>query len=121
MNATEAAKTLGISARQVYALAAPGGPIPCTRIGKRIIFDLPDLLEFKASCRSTAIKTEVALSMSLTAASTDNESALQNAFRALGIKPKPTHSTAKSPQGSTPSPRAQVVQITSSRTLSPSM
>ena len=35
-------------------LAAPGGPIPCTRIGKRIIFDMPDILEFKQSCRSIA-------------------------------------------------------------------
>lgn len=52
MNACEAAEVLGISARHMYSLAAPGGPIPCTRIGRRIIFDLPDLLEFKASCRS---------------------------------------------------------------------
>lgn len=54
MNATQAADVLGVSARQVYALAAPAGPIPCTRIGKRIIFDMADILEFKQSCRSTA-------------------------------------------------------------------
>lgn len=54
MNADQAAEVLGVSRRQVYALAAPGGPIPCTRIGKRIIFDMPDILEFKQSCRSTA-------------------------------------------------------------------
>ena len=34
LNASQAAMLLGVSARQVYDLAAPAGPIPCTRIGR---------------------------------------------------------------------------------------
>jgi hypothetical protein len=58
-----AAIILGVSKRQIYDLAAPGGPIPCFRIGKRIVFDAKDLQEYKESCRHTEIKTRVATSM----------------------------------------------------------
>lgn len=34
MNVKQAAVMLGVSAGKVYQLAAPHGPIPCTRIGK---------------------------------------------------------------------------------------
>lgn len=85
MNADQAAEVLGVSRRQVYALAAPGGPIPCTRIGKRIIFDMPDILEFKQSCRSTETKNRVRSSLSSVAVSTASVSGLQSAFHALGI------------------------------------
>lgn len=60
MNAKEAAALLGVSARQVYDLAAPEGPIPCTRIGRpgskrpRVVFEQADIEEYKAQCRSTA-------------------------------------------------------------------
>jgi len=39
-----AAATLGVSQRHVYDLAAPAGPIPCYRIGRRILFNQTDLL-----------------------------------------------------------------------------
>ena len=48
MTADQVAATLGISARKVYDLAAPAGPLPCTRIGRRVVFDEADVLEFKA-------------------------------------------------------------------------
>lgn len=54
MNACQAAAMLGVSARQVYDLAAPTGPIPCTRIGRRVIFEESDVLEFKAQSRCAA-------------------------------------------------------------------
>lgn len=53
MNAAQAAALLGVSPRAVYDLAAPGGPIPCVRIGRRVVFEEADVLEFKATCRST--------------------------------------------------------------------
>jgi len=43
LSVTEAAKRLGVSARTVYDLAAPAGPIPCHRIGRRIVFSDDDL------------------------------------------------------------------------------
>lgn len=58
MNVIEASKILGVSPRKVYAMAAPSGPIPCYRIGKRVIFDQSDVMEYKASCRSIKIKNE---------------------------------------------------------------
>ena len=36
MTPYEAAATLGVSAEKVYSLAAPRGPIPCSRIGRRV-------------------------------------------------------------------------------------
>ena len=45
MTADQVAATLGISARKVYDLAAPAGPLPCTRIGRRVVFDEADILE----------------------------------------------------------------------------
>ena len=57
MTADEAAAFLQVSKRHVYTLAAPHGPIPCIRIGKRVIFDEPDLMEYKLSCRSTKTKS----------------------------------------------------------------
>lgn len=43
----EAAAMLGISLRKMYDLAAPAGPIPCYRLGKRITrFDKKDVQAF---------------------------------------------------------------------------
>lgn len=43
MTASEAAAFLGISTRALYDLAAPAGPLPCSRIGRRVVFELADL------------------------------------------------------------------------------
>jgi excisionase family DNA binding protein len=102
MNIKQAAILLGVSGRMVYTLAAPAGPIPCHRIGRRIIFDPSDVQEFKTSCRSTATKREVVSSLNSTRSLMAKESELLKAFRALGIKPKLTHTTGKNLAGSTP-------------------
>lgn len=91
MNADEAAEVLGVSRRHMYALAAPGGPIPCTRIGKRIIFDMPDLLAFKESCRCVPAPKPPHLSLSsrpIRVSSPGGPSELEKAFLAHGITPK---------------------------------
>ena len=75
MNVTEASKILGVSPRKVYAMAAPAGPIPCYRIGKRVIFDQSDVIGYKESCRSTEIKNAVHLSLNSTSVSMERESA----------------------------------------------
>lgn len=51
MSVIEASELLGVSKAMIYKLAAPNGPIPCTRIGKRVIFDESDVSAYKASCR----------------------------------------------------------------------
>lgn len=96
MNVKDASEFLEVSAGMVYALAAPAGPIPCCRIGKRIIFDRADVLEYQRSCRFTEIKNAVALSSTSPARLKADESALQKSFRALGIKPKPMLLTGRS-------------------------
>lgn len=53
MNVKQVSAMLGVSSGKVYQLAAPHGPIPCTRIGARIIFDLSDVTEYKTKCRFT--------------------------------------------------------------------
>lgn len=93
MNAAQAAEVLGVSPRHVYALAAPAGPIPCTRIGKRIIFDMPDLLAFKESCRCVPAEKLPRLTLSsrtVKASNVSGPSELEKAFLALGIKPRRT-------------------------------
>lgn len=52
ISAQQAAVLLGVSPRKVYGLAAPGGPIPCYRIGRNVNFDETDILEYKQQCRS---------------------------------------------------------------------
>ena|SRR3989304_3145162 len=106
ITAANAAKMLGVSAGKVYALAAPAGPIPCTRIGKRIIFDQSDVLEYQASCRYIETKRAVASCSTSPARLKADESALQKSFRALGIKPRPTLLTGRNQPSSTPLPHA---------------
>jgi hypothetical protein len=39
----DAAKTIGLSERKLWALTAPRGPIPCARIGTCRVYRLADL------------------------------------------------------------------------------
>jgi excisionase family DNA binding protein len=101
MNADQAAEVLGVSRRQVYALAAPGGPIPCTRIGKRIIFDESDLVAFKESCRCMPAPKLPRLSISsgpIRVSNPGGPSPLQKLFEEMGIRPKLTHDAGKNPR-----------------------
>ena len=97
----KAAAMLGISRSQLYALAAPAGPIPCMRIGRRVIFDRADLLEYRDKCRYIETRNAVASSLNSTAASIRNVSGLESIFLKIGVKPKLTSSTAKKAKGST--------------------
>lgn len=102
LSVTEAAKRLGVASRTVYDLAAPAGPIPCHRIGRRIVFSEDDLEEYIQSCRYTEIKREVATFLSSTVALKAEGSALERYFRKHGRVPKLTPTTAKSQAVSTP-------------------
>ncbi|MBR8656736.1 helix-turn-helix domain-containing protein [Achromobacter sp. Marseille-Q0513] len=103
ISALEAARLLGVSPRHVYDLAAPDGPIPCYRVGRRISFELTDLLEYRQSCRSIATQNAVSTSLNSTARLKVRESALVAVFRKHGLEPRPTPSTARNPHGSTQS------------------
>jgi len=43
LTAPEAARALSISPRALWALTAPRGPIPCVRLGSRVLYS-PDAL-----------------------------------------------------------------------------
>ena len=101
ISAQQAAVLLGVSPRKVYGLAAPGGPIPCYRIGRNVNFDETDILEYKQQCRSSVINRVVRTSLNLTASSTEGASVLESAFRKFGVRPKLTNTTEKSPRAST--------------------
>ncbi|UMU20462.1 helix-turn-helix domain-containing protein [Herbaspirillum seropedicae] len=96
-----AADALGVSSRHIYDLAAPAGPIPCYRIGRRILFKPADLHSYLESCRYTVIKKEVISSLNLTAGLKVSGSGLENTFRKLGINPRRTPSTVKNQRVST--------------------
>ena len=115
----EAAAILGISRRSIYGLAAPGGPIPCTRATvRRISFERSDVEEYKAKCQFTEIKRAAATNLNSTVLSVAADSGLESCFRRLGAEPRLTPSTAKSRPASTPRPAASSGRSTSSRKLS---
>ncbi len=105
----EAAAYLGVSLRLVYDLAAPHGPIPCYRHGRRIAFNSDDLISYKSSCRSTEIKRAVVSSLNSTVSLAASESALESCFQKLGVKPRLTPTIGRNQPASTPSPRASNV------------
>lgn len=89
------AQRLRISSSKARQLAAPGGPIPCARIGRLIRFNEEDIQEYEQQCRSTTIKAAVDIALNSTASLKVEESGLQSYFQKLGIKPRRTSSTAK--------------------------
>lgn len=95
LSVTQAATELGVSPRTVYGLAAPGGPIPCHRIGRRVLFQAQDIQNYLQACRFTQIKRAVVSSLSSTASLKVSESGLENYFRKRGLKPKLTPTTVK--------------------------
>lgn len=93
MNAKQAAAILGISSRGLYALAAPYGPIPCYRIGRRIVFNEADVVAFKESQRVTQVKLETRIpgpmpTIRLKVSDPDPRSNLDKALLNMGIVPK---------------------------------
>lgn len=112
LSASDVAHQLGISARQVYDLAA-SGTLPAYRFGRSLRFEPSDIAEYKTSCRSRGIRRAVSSSLSLTVGSAAHGSALESAFQKLGIKPRLTSSTARKERGSTPRQTASVVKLAS--------
>jgi len=102
MTVAEVAATLGVSARMVYGIAAPAGPLPCYRVGRTVRFDPADVEEYKQRYRSTEIQQRVAGAMSSIAVSVGDEPELLKFFRRAGVRPRLTHSTEPNPPGSTP-------------------
>jgi excisionase family DNA binding protein len=103
MSAGDAARFLGVSARSIYDLAAPGGPIPCYRIGGRIVFDSAELEAYLQSCRVTPTPRVRVSRLTSTPMLKVNvgESELETLFRARGIKPKSKPPARKKRGGST--------------------
>lgn len=109
LTATEVADRLKLHKRTVYQLAAPAGPIPSYRIGRSVRFLETDIEEFEQSCRSTTIRSAVAIALNSRALSTENESGLRSYFQQIGIKPGQTSSTGKKAAASTQSRKASNV------------
>ncbi|AZW14254.1 hypothetical protein CS344_20305 [Bordetella bronchiseptica] len=102
LSADEAASVLGVAKRTVYDLAAPAGPIPCHRIGRRLLFSREDLAEYLTSCRFTETKRAVASYLNSTVSLKASESGLESYFRRRGHEPRLTPTTGKNVHDSTP-------------------
>ncbi|AZY50122.1 helix-turn-helix domain-containing protein [Bordetella avium] len=97
----DVAVRLRISPNTARRLAAPGGPIPCYRVGRQIRFQSSDVEEYENSCRSTSIKAAVDIALSSTALSPAGASGLRNFFQKHGVKLRQTHSTGRKAAAST--------------------
>lgn len=98
MNAAQAANFLGISARLIYSMAAPAGPIPCYRIGKRLSFDEQELQEYKDSCRCVQFKMPtptLSRTFPKLKASSPDSHGLEKAFLKFGVKLKRERTTGR--------------------------
>ncbi|WP_448208794.1 helix-turn-helix domain-containing protein [Bordetella avium] len=97
----DVAVRLRVSPNTARRLAAPGGPIPCYRVGRQIRFQSSDVEEYENSCRSTSIKAAVDIALSSTALSPAGASGLRNFFQKHGLKLRQTHSTGRKAAAST--------------------
>ena len=108
ITAIKAAEILGISLRAAYELAAPKGPVPGYRYGKKCVrFQENDIREYKESCRFTTIKETNAGDLHLTKLSTKIESGSLSYFRSRGIAVKLKSSIKKKPHDCTEPPQEQ--------------
>lgn len=92
LRAKDAAALLGVSLRTVYALAAPGGPIPCYRIGRTLSFVRADLEAYLRSCRHEPMQKPVLQpsrsNSKLRPSDLRGESDLVKLFKIHGLTPK---------------------------------
>jgi hypothetical protein len=51
LDSKKAAAALGVSERLLWAWTAPRGPIPCIRLGRRVLYPVADLEAFVAAQR----------------------------------------------------------------------
>lgn len=92
ITAEEVALLLGVSRGTVYDLAAPKGPIPCVRLGRRCLrFDIVDVEAYVQKCRHVEVVPHVDVKASRSRVNIRKSKPL-NCFERLGIKvlPKPT-------------------------------
>jgi hypothetical protein len=87
ISAETASRILGVSVRLLYDLSAPRGPIPCFRVGRRIVFNETDVRDYLQSCRSVEIKRTVVSCLNSTVSYPRDESELEKLFRKDGIAP----------------------------------
>lgn len=88
LTAKEAAAQLSISARSMYDLAAPGGPVPCYRIGRAVRFAQEDLDRYLQALRcepAGELRPRWPI-VTLQASSPTGESSLMQFFRKQGVK-----------------------------------
>lgn len=101
LKAADVARALGLSRRAVYDLAS-NGLLPHYRPAPGAVrFDPQDVERYRASCRSDGTRETKGGVLSSTAIYKDSGTDLAAYFRAAGVKPKLTHSTAKNRAGST--------------------
>lgn len=92
ITAAEAASILGVSQRAIYDLAAPRGPIPCYRMGRKCIrFDSSDINAYADACKIVQFHPvkevgQVQLKNTRLHISSTGDDALKF-FRSLGIEP----------------------------------
>ncbi|OZI38992.1 hypothetical protein CEG14_05500 [Bordetella genomosp. 1] len=101
MTPAEVAARLRVSPNTVRRLAAPGGPIPCLRLGRLIRFDSTDIEQYENECRSTSIKAAVDIALNSTVSLPAAGSGLRSFFQKNGVRLKPTRSTGKRAAAST--------------------
>ena len=88
MKAPEVADLLDLSVRKVYELA-DSGELVSYRHGRALRFDLADVEEYKAKCRSHGTKRASVGNISYAELSAPGvESALIERFRAAGVEPR---------------------------------
>src|SRR5574343_2101752 len=100
LTAAAVARQLGISARTVYALAE-SGTLACYRFGSAVRFDPADVEAYRASCRSAGTPATSAGASSWTAAFKAAATDLAACFRAAGVRPRLTPTTAPKAPAST--------------------
>lgn len=89
ITAEEVAEMLGISRGAVYDLAAPKGPIPCVRLGRRLIrFKVADVQAHIVACTQSQAAPKFSMKLSRTPVKVTVSNPL-NCFERLGVKVKP--------------------------------
>jgi excisionase family DNA binding protein len=88
LTAANVAAMLGLKERTVYALAKDG-ELPCHRFNTSVRFELADVEDFKAKCRSASTKPNRRGSGSSRPALMAKSTDIAASFRAVGVSLKP--------------------------------
>lgn len=85
LTAAAVAAMLGLKERTVYALASDG-TLPCHRFNTSVRFELADVEDFKAKCRSPGAKQGKGGSGSSRPALMGKSTDIAASFRSVGVK-----------------------------------